>query len=601
MNCKFILFAAAASVSLTSNQSAAQTSPLQTQSLQDFSRVLSPGLASRALTPEKVKQLQDEAKKDCFTPDSFQRAVPALAPDQTRPLPCSPKNPFDRFVMWNQIALDTTAIDHAPPPPGDKANPALHHLGPHRSSRAMAIVHIAMYDAINVATRFNANNPAKPIYTFETYSTNLPLLKRPVSLDLVITYAAGEVLKSLYKEQAVVIADFMAQDEANILGGKNGNGPLFQEARNLGKAAAKAILDNRNGDGSDHKEPEVGQEGFPLVETPGQWRPDPVSNIIAALGGKWGSVRPFVIKNVPTFRPPPPPSPQDAQYEKDFNEVKRLGSNDSSRSPTERTNEQTEIGTFWAYDGTAFLCAPPRLYNQIVRQLVQQQTQQMREKGEDPKLLNYARLFALANVAMADAAIAAWDAKYHFRYWRPVVGIRAAGTDGNPNTEPNVYWRALGAPASNSIRGPNFTPPFPAYPSGHATFGGALFDVLRNFWPEATEFDFMSDEYNGINKPAGSDQPRKPITRHFANLRAAEDENARSRIYLGVHWQFDADAGIAQGNQVGSFVAGSSLRCLTTDGRPIDCKPNTGADVFERFLLSTEKRVLSTPALRNGQ
>ena len=94
---------------------AAQSQPvLQPQSQQDFSRVLSPGLVPRALTPEKLQQLQKEAAKDCFQPDSFQQAVPPLAPNQKRPLPCAPKNPFDRFVMWNQIALDTTAIDHAP-------------------------------------------------------------------------------------------------------------------------------------------------------------------------------------------------------------------------------------------------------------------------------------------------------------------------------------------------------------------------------------------------------------------------------------------------------------------------------------------------------
>src|SRR5829696_7415016 len=264
---------------------AAQSQPvLQPQSQQDFSRVLSPGLVPRALTPEKLQQLQKEAAKDCFQPDSFQQAVPPLAPNQKRPLPCAPKNPFDRFVMWNQIALDTTAIDHAPPPPGEKTNPALHHLGPHRSSRAMAIVHIALFDAINVATRFNQQDPKKPNYTFATYSQKLPEVKQPVSLDTVITYAAGEVLKVLYKEQSPVIEDFIAKDEVTILGGKNRNDPFFRDARELGKAAAKAILDDRKDDGAAHVEPEVGQEGFPLSETPGKWRPDPVSNIITALG-----------------------------------------------------------------------------------------------------------------------------------------------------------------------------------------------------------------------------------------------------------------------------------------------------------------------------
>ena len=120
-------------------------------------------------------------------------------------------------------------------------------------------------------------------------------------------------------------------------------------------------------------------------------------------------------------------------------------------------------------------------------------------------------------------------------------------------------------------------------------------DVLRNFFPEDTAFDFTSDEFNGKNSPAGSKTPRPVVTRHFTNFRQVEDENARSRVYLGVHWQFDADAGVAQGNQVGSFVAARTLRCLTEAGQPIDCKPNGGIEITDRFLISTEKRVLSTP------
>ncbi|WP_198135125.1 vanadium-dependent haloperoxidase [Rhodopseudomonas palustris] len=568
---------------------------LQTQSLDDFRRILSPGLISREVTSEKVSQLNAEAAKSCFAPDAFQRAIPALPIRYKRPLPCAPQNAFDRFVMWNQIALDTTSMDHAPPPLGTPDNPALHNYGPHRSSRVMAIVHIAMFDAINLAMRFDSKSPDKPRYVFATYLQGIPNPKEDASVDMAITYSAGETLKALYPQQVDVIENLIAIDEGAVLSGKDRNAPMYRAGRELGITVAKAILRARRNDGSAHEEPQVGDPGFPLAEKSGQWRPDPVSNIAAALGGKWKDVQPFVIKNVPTFRPPPPPSTDSAEYARDFEEVRKLGGENTERSRSERSADQTLIGTFWAYDGTAFLCAPPRLYNQVIRQIVQQQIKDGDTKDEDPKLLNYARLFALANIAMADAAIAAWDAKYHYRYWRPVVGIRAAATDGNDATHADVYWKALGAPASNSVRGPNFTPPFPAYPSGHATFGGALFEVLRAFYPDDTSFSFISDEYNGQNKPAGSDVPRPEVTRRFVNFRAAEDENARSRVYLGVHWQFDADAGIAQGNQVGSFVVGSTLRCLDDDGRALDCKPGSGFDVKRKFLISTEKRVLSTP------
>jgi membrane-associated phospholipid phosphatase len=101
-----------------------------------------------------------------------------------------------------------------------------------------------------------------------------------------------------------------------------------------------------------------------------------------------------------------------------------------------------------------------------------------------------ARLFALVNVAMADAGIAAWESKFFYQYWRPVTAIRA---------QYDAKFWPLGAPSTNT-QGPNFTPPFPAYPSGHATFGGALFQILRQFWPDETPFTFVSDEWNGHNK-----------------------------------------------------------------------------------------------------
>jgi membrane-associated phospholipid phosphatase len=157
-----------------------------------------------------------------------------------------------------------------------------------------------------------------------------------------------------------------------------------------------------------------------------------------------------------------------------------------------------------------------------------------------------ARLFALVNVAMADAGIAAWESKYYYQYWRPVTGIRNASTNSDPT------WYPLGAPDTNTS-GPNFTPPFPSYPSGHATFGGALFEILRKFWPDDTPFTFISDEWNGKNRDVnGNIRLLWPIS--FHSFHEAERENAQSRIYLGIHWQFDADMGIRLGNLVGDYV-----------------------------------------------
>jgi len=156
------------------------------------------------------------------------------------------------------------------------------------------------------------------------------------------------------------------------------------------------------------------------------------------------------------------------------------------------------------------------------------------------------------------AGVAIWGSKYHYQVWRPVTGIREAGDamgpgEGNLETVGDPAFMPLGAPASN-LSGPNFTPPFPAYPSGHAGFGGALFQTLRRVTgTDAIPFTFVSDEFNGIT--AGNDGVTRPrVARSYASLSQAETENGQSRIYLGIHWQFDKTEGIAQGRRLADYV-----------------------------------------------
>ena len=222
-----------------------------------------------------------------------------------------------------------------------------------------------------------------------------------------------------------------------------------------------------------------------------------------------------------------------------------------------RTNP---IGIYWGYDGTPSLCAPPRLYNQIAMTIAH-------KMGTDTDALELARLLALVNVAMADAGIAVWESKYYYQYWRPVTGIREADEhtgpsglgDGNPATAGDKFYSPLGAPASN-LMGPNFTPPFPAYPSGHAGFGGALFEMLRNFYrTDRIPFTFVSDEFNGVTRD-NNGIIRPLVERRFSSLSQAEEENGQSRIYLGIHWSFDKTEGIAQGRSVADYVFKNMLR-----------------------------------------
>jgi hypothetical protein len=438
----------------------------------------------------------------------------------------------DWLKRWNEIAINASGLDHTPPEPGETR--VFHEqLGPGRASRAIAIVHIAIFDAVNAI-----------VGGYKSY-TGLPAVRGEASRHAAIAQAAHDTLADLFPAQA---ASFDAELASDLL--KIPHGPAKLNGIDLGRRAAVAILDMRADDGSQHAEPQVGTE-FPTSDEPGKWRQDPISLIPLALGAFWGGVDPFVMKSGDQFRAPAPPPLSSKAYAVAFEEVKRLGG-DALSTPTERTSEQTEIGIFWAYDGTPSLCAPPRLYNQIVVQIAEQ---------KHSNFIELARLLALANMAMADAGIAIWESKYFYQYWRPVTGIRESdpGTgptgkgDGNAKTISDINFSPLGAPASN-LAGPNFTPPFPAYPSGHAGFGGALFQVLRKFYrTDKIPFTFVSDEFNGVTKD-NQGMVRPLIPRTFSSFSQAEEENGQSRIYLGIHWAFDKTEGIAQGRRVADYV-----------------------------------------------
>ncbi len=455
--------------------------------------------------------------------------------DRTGP----PSAGLDTLHRWNNIAISASGLDHTPVAPGEPRTFG-EQLGPGRSSRAMAIVHSAIYQAVNSLVRPDRDD-----------SDAVEDRSSPVSIDAAIAQAAHDTLINLYPSQRPAFDTRLSEDLNAVL-----NPVQRAIGITLGRRCAADVLAARVGDHSDTPEPRLGS-GWVTSSQPGHWRQDPVSQIPIALGGHWADCRPFVLASTAQFRLPPPPAMTSAAYTEAYNEAKRLGG-DGVITPTDRTAEQTFIGTFWAYDGTPSLCAPPRLYNQIVMQIADQ----TRLKTAD-----LARLLALVNVAMADAGMAAWDSKYYWDFWRPIAGIRESdvGTgpsglgDGNPATQGDPNFMPLGAPASN-LTGPNFTPPFPAYPSGHATFGGAIFQILRRFYGrDDLAFTFVSDEFNGVTRDnQGNVRPYRPRT--FARLSEAEVENGRSRIYLGIHWNFDSTDGIALGRQVADYVYDHAFR-----------------------------------------
>jgi hypothetical protein len=451
-------------------------------------------------------------------------------------LPRRGSDALDVLREWNDIAIDASGLDHTPVGPGE-TRVFGEQLGPGRASRAMAIVHIAIFDAVNAI-----------VGRYQPYTSVAPV-SAPTSMNAAIAQAAHDTLTAVFPSQRTSFDELLAAELRGIP-----DGDAKTSGITLGQGAAAAILARRAADGADHAEPRVGVE-FITSGDPGKWRQDPISVTPLALGAHWGAVRPFVLRSGEQFRAQKPPALHSIDFADAFHETKLLGG-DGSVTATERNGDQTFVGTFWAYDGTPSLCAPPRLYNQITVQIAGQMKSDVVE---------LARLLALVNVAMADAGIAAWESKYYYQVGRPVTVIREAGT-GNPRATGDPQFTPLGAPASN-LHGPNFTPPFPAYPSGHAAFGGALFQTLRNFYQtDDIAFTFVSDEYNGITEDnTGVVRPLHP--RAFASLSEAEEENGQSRIFLGIHWSFDKTEGIAQGRRVADYVFGNAFRPLRADAR----------------------------------
>jgi hypothetical protein len=440
----------------------------------------------------------------------------------------------NRIRHWNEIAINASGLDHTPVAPGENRVFG-EQFGPTRASRAMAIVHIAIFDAVNAidggCQSYNGLAAARP----------------DTSMECAIAQAACDTLDALFPSQRTTFD----QELANELSQIPNNRPKANGIA-LGHRAAAATLALRADDGSQQAEPRVGIE-FITSNDPGKWRQDPISQFPLAIGAYWGSVQPFVLQSSNQFRAPTPPTLNSAEYAAAYNETKSIGG-DGIVTPTVRTAEQTHIGIFWAYDGTPSLCAPPRLYNQITMHIADQM-------GTSSNPAGLARLLALVNVAMADACISIWESKYFYQYWRPVTAIRESdpGTgptglgDGNPATTGDPNFSPLGAPASN-LNGPNFTPPFPSYPSGHGGFGGALFETLRNFYQtDQIAFTFVSDEFNGVTRDNGGNV-RPLVTRSFSSLSQAEEENGQSRIYLGIHWSFDKTEAITLGRCVADYV-----------------------------------------------
>ena len=433
----------------------------------------------------------------------------------------------DAILYWNSVALQACSNDFDPLVISSPDQP-----GPTATSRAFAIIHGAMYDAM-VAF----NQPFRPIFKMSSLPDTRNI-HAEAATDAAIMEAAYQTLNAMYPKQRTtfeaVRRDYLRQLKTN---GTRQDG--ITRGIVIGRLIAAFVLSTRENDGSERTTKQTS------AKLPGSHQVDPMHPNQGFVGVNWGNVAPFLLLNGSQFRPLNTVGDtlssrrrflNSTQYATDFREVKAIGAKNSFV----RTRDQTEIGIFWAYDGVPKLGPSPRLYNQIVRVIAMQQRN---------TVVQNAHLFALANYAMADVGIAAWDCKYYYNLWRPIVGIRQP-YDGY---QADRFWVPMGAPASNG--GSDFTPGFPGYVSGHASFGCAVFEVLRCFYrTDNIGFRFQSDEFNGRTIDSNTGQPRKSRTRFYRTLSEAETENYVSRIYLGVHFRFDQLHGKILGRKVGRYV-----------------------------------------------
>jgi hypothetical protein len=390
------------------------------------------------------------------------------------------------------------------------------HANPGWSTRAMAMTNGAMYDVLMGFDR--THQPFK----------HSALAPAGASQAAAVAQAAYQTLMFAYPGQQPQLDLAIAAKLGAIP-----DGPAKTAGIAYGNQTAQTYIDWRTGDNADVVVP------YTPGTDPGEWRPDPLHPGQSAWGPAWGTLKPFIVSS-DQFPMDPPPALDSAEYAAAFNQVKELGALNSAT----RTADQTDIAIFWAYDRQA-MGPPPVLFDRNLQDVA------MTMGNTEPE---NARLFAMASVAMADAATAAWDAKFEDNYWRPITAIREGDTDGNAATEAAVDWKPLGAPGNNSNDwSDDFTPPFPAWPSGHATMGGALFEVLRDF--------YGTDNVNYVLNSAET-MPSGLNTRSFTSFTQAEWENGMSRIYMGVHWLFDAEDGIKLGNDIADWVGANAFQAV---------------------------------------
>jgi PAP2 superfamily len=386
-------------------------------------------------------------------------------------------------------------------------------------SRMYAIAHVAIHDAVNAIDR-----RSRP-YAFDAMAGG------PASMDAAVAAAARDALVSVIAElpeSASCVANGVAETNAMYAAALAAvpDGPAKSRGVALGQAAAAAILALRDDDGTDAPLVDV---NYPQGTEPGEWRFTPDFPLQLAFAPNWGKVTPFVLQQSSQFRPGAPYHLGSNKYAADYNEIKVLGGDDIT-TPSARTADQTQIGLFW-------IESSPLAWNRLARALAA-------SRGLD--IGENARLFGLLNLAMADGYIASWEAKYHYRFWRPITAIRLGDTDGNPATAGDPGWTPLQP-----------TYPMPDHDSGHAVQGGVAAEILKQvFGTDDVPFTICSTTVGAGSTCADP----APVLRSYASFSQAADENAVSRIYIGIHFRNAVEEGVRHGRKIAAYAVHTLLK-----------------------------------------
>ena len=389
--------------------------------------------------------------------------------------------PNNIIIQWNLVAL--------------QAEGGVTYGNPLISSRVDAMVHIAMHDALNAIT---------PHYEQYIYKTHGRCLADP---NAAAATAAYTVLLGSFPETKSMLDSALAASLATIP-----SGFLKEQGMALGVESGKAMLALRAGDGAFDNPVTL----IPVSTVPGVYNVVPPFDFLFA--SFWKTMKLFSLQRHDQFRSVPPPALNSDWYANDFNEVK----NDGKLNSTTRTADETAYASWW-YEFVELG------WNRVAR-----------IKCTDLKtgLYKTARLFALLNMAMTDSYTAGWDSKNYYNFWRPYTAIRAAATDGNNATEPDLSWESYMP-----------TPPVQDYPSTHSTGANAAATVLTYFFGNNTGFSMTSS--SGV--------PPSTV-RSFSNFLKAADENADSRVMAGIHFRFACQAGQKMGNEIGAWTVDHHLK-----------------------------------------